>query len=173
MGDMHEFMVSMDLRCELSDDEVAEVRWHLGLGPQPERLTIITEFPSIVIGDDGRAVEDEHGQWVFEDDPRPVWELVEPGIDKIGGAAVSALHRQDDRSGGRWALTCRWAVHPEDRGDVATLFDWLIAKRAGDERFFGYLRWYEDDWPDERLGVADGVLTVYAEGREPQPFRQG
>lgn len=167
---MYEFMVSMDLRGELTDDEVAELRWHLGLGPRPERLTIITTFSEIVIGEDGRPVEDERGDWVYEDRPRPVWDLVQAGTSKIGGAAVSAFDLHDDRYGRRWGLTCRWAVHPEDCAEVGKLFGWLVGRCVGDERFFGYLRWYEEDWPDTRLGIADGTLMTYVDGRPPKPF---
>ncbi|MFD3809063.1 hypothetical protein ACFWSF_37380 [Streptomyces sp. NPDC058611] len=64
MSDIHELTAAVDLRDEISATEVAELRWHLGIGPRPERLSIITEFPVVVVDDSGVPV--------VEDDPRPL-----------------------------------------------------------------------------------------------------
>ncbi|MEV4759247.1 hypothetical protein AB0J86_29695 [Micromonospora sp. NPDC049559] len=173
MADIHEFMVSMDLSGELSDAELADLRWHLGLGPRPERLTIITEFPALVFDDNGRPVEDPDGGWRTENDPHPVWGRAPYAASKIGGVAFSALVQEDGRTGSRSALTCRWEIHPDEHGEVAALFDWLAGRRAEHDRFFGYLRWYEEDWPDERLEIADGRLVVRREGGAVAPFGRG
>ncbi|MDA2811815.1 hypothetical protein O4J56_14325 [Nocardiopsis sp. RSe5-2] len=36
MADVFELAITVDLRDEISEEEVAELRWHLGLGPEPE-----------------------------------------------------------------------------------------------------------------------------------------
>lgn len=75
MADIYEFVITMNLRDGPSDDEIADLRWHPGLGPQPERLTILTAFPVVTIDD---------GQPRMDDDPRPV--LAQRGAAwKVGG----------------------------------------------------------------------------------------
>ncbi|MFD8391021.1 hypothetical protein ACFV2N_17925 [Streptomyces sp. NPDC059680] len=64
MADMFELMLTLDLRDEFSEEELAELRWHLGAGPKPETLRIVTEFPLVV--------EDEHGEPVIENHPEPL-----------------------------------------------------------------------------------------------------
>jgi hypothetical protein len=78
--------MAMDLRDDLSDGEVAELRWHLGLGPQPDTLRIVPEFPIVV--------ENELGEPTIEDDPHPV--LGERGPAwKVGGDLSSELVRRE------------------------------------------------------------------------------
>lgn len=64
MADIYELSVALDLRADLSDEESAELRWHLGLGPRPVTLTIVRAFPVVV--------EDDEGEPVIEDDPVPL-----------------------------------------------------------------------------------------------------
>ncbi|GGP79908.1 hypothetical protein GCM10010215_00820 [Streptomyces virginiae] len=64
MSDVHELVVAVDLRDEISEGELAELRWHLGLGGRPERLSVVTRFPVVVWDDEGEPV--------IEDDPRPL-----------------------------------------------------------------------------------------------------
>ncbi|MFF9512175.1 hypothetical protein ACF1BU_36845 [Streptomyces sp. NPDC014724] len=42
MSDVYELVVTVDLRDEITEQELAELRWHLGIGPQPERLSIVS-----------------------------------------------------------------------------------------------------------------------------------
>ncbi|MER6612141.1 hypothetical protein [Streptomyces xantholiticus] len=80
MADIFELMLTLDLRDELSEEELAELRWHLGLGPRPKVLRIVTDFPFVV--------EDDHGELVIEDRPEPL--LGRHGeASKVGGALVS------------------------------------------------------------------------------------
>lgn len=37
MSDVYELVVTVDLRDEITEQELAELRRHLGIGPQPER----------------------------------------------------------------------------------------------------------------------------------------
>ncbi|GAB3150500.1 hypothetical protein GCM10027290_38170 [Micromonospora sonneratiae] len=183
MADIHELMVSMDLPDDLSDAEVAEIRWHLGLGPQPEQLTIITRFPTLVFDDDtGEPKLDDDGGWLVVDRPQPVWGQSPSVAWKTGGVLLSTLLREDDAHGGstllreddahggRWALTCRWEIHPDSHGNVARLFNWLARRCHGRGRFFGYLRWHEDDEPTEILTVRDGVIVTHRNGKFVAPL---
>lgn len=145
MADIYEFVITMDLRDGLSDEEIADLRWHLGLGPQPERLTIVTSFP---------VVTDDDGQPQIVDDPRPL--LAQRGAAwKVGGALFGELVRRDEPAAG-WALTARQELHPDDFDLVRTLLDWLAdhayyygadLAAPGHSHFVGYLRWYEDLQP--------------------------
>lgn len=38
MADIYELSVALDLRADVSDEEIAELRWQLGLGPRPVTL---------------------------------------------------------------------------------------------------------------------------------------
>lgn len=87
MSDVFELAVSVDLRDELSEQELAELHWHLGIGPQPERLSIVTEFPFVVV--------DEAGEPVVEDEPRPL--LVEAVARPGGWVVCSARHWSAER----------------------------------------------------------------------------
>lgn len=175
MADIHEFMVSMDLRGDLTDDQVAELRWHLGLGLQPDRFAIITAYPDLVFDDHGEPMDDENGNTLIVDNPRPVHGRVPGAGWRIEGAIFSALVKDDNPytgnwpdERGRWSLTCRWEIHPDDWHDVGQLFGWLV-KHAVPNRFFGYLRWYEDDEPEAMLEIQDGILVMRRNGRV-EPF---
>lgn len=58
MADIYELFMALDLREGIPDEEVAELRWHLGSGDRPEALRIVAAFPQVV-GDDGEAVVDD------------------------------------------------------------------------------------------------------------------
>jgi hypothetical protein len=148
MADIYEFVVTMNLRDGLSDDELADLRWHLGLGPRPDHLTILTAFPVVTL--------DDEGQPRIDDDPRPV--LAQRGAAwKVGGALCAELARRDRPAG--WAVTARQELHPDDFDLVRPLLGWLAANAdddvqrsgsrtaAGHGHFVGYLRGYEDARP--------------------------
>lgn len=156
MADIYEFLITMDLRDDLSDGEIADLRWHLGLGPQPERLTILTAFSVVTV--------DDNGEPQIDDDPQPV--LAQRGAAwKVGGALFGELARRDQPAG--WALTARQELHPDDFALVRKLLDWLAGHAeyynedrdaAGQEFFVGYLRWYEDLRPIP-LTIAQGRIS--------------
>ncbi|MFI9271297.1 hypothetical protein ACIGXM_11370 [Kitasatospora sp. NPDC052896] len=155
MSDLFELMVTVDLGDELSEQEIAELRWHLGLGPQPERLTIVTAFPFVV--------EDDAGNPVVEDEPYPL--LAERGAAaRVGGALCSALASRADLPRRGWSLTSRQEVHPDDFEKVGELLCWLAA-RAHDTHllvdhavWIGYLRFHEDLMP-EVLEIKNGLVN--------------
>lgn len=48
--------MALALRADVSDEELAELRWHLGLGPRPVTLAIVRAFPVVVEDDEGEPV---------------------------------------------------------------------------------------------------------------------
>lgn len=147
-------MLTLDLRDELSEDELAELRWHLGLGPKPEILRIVTEFPFVD--------EDDDGVLVVEDHPQPL--LGQHGeAFEVDGALVSVLLRRERTSFGAWALTSRQEIHPDQFALTGRLLGWLAAKADDRRRRFdgsvdlGWTRFYESRQV-EPLVVREGVV---------------
>ena len=149
MADQYELVLAVDLDDDLTAAEVAELRWHLGLGRPPARPGIVTGFPSVGQGDDGELI--------VTDDPRPLLGQRGPGW-KIAGMLSSGLARRDNPAG--WMLTCRQEIHPDSFDEVRAVLDWL-ADRAGrghgDEFAIGHVRFYEDVDPVP-LTVSSGTL---------------
>ncbi|GAA2121873.1 hypothetical protein [Actinomadura napierensis] len=155
MADIYDFFLAINLRG-LPDAEVAELRWHLGLGPQPEDLTIPIDFSEVVVDDDGEPAV------VLT--PEPQLAQRGPGW-KIGGALFAAL---EPRENGGWALTARQELHPDYYDHVDPLLEWLGARAdhdhvdpdgttrsGGDGDFVGYERWYEDATIERLLVIED------------------
>lgn len=141
MADIYEFVLAMDLRGDLPDEELAELRWHMGHGPRPERLTMGTDrfLETYPLGDPS--------------DPDCVWETEEPTplFDRrgaghaIGGALVADLVRRRPEG---WSLTIRQECHPDDVDRLTAALDWLGPRsvHAGvrDVPFYvGHLRFHE------------------------------
>ncbi|KOG37281.1 hypothetical protein AQJ84_23905 [Streptomyces resistomycificus] len=155
MADVYELSVVLNLREDLSDEELAELRWHLGLGPRPEVLRIVPEFPIVV--------EDDAGEPVIENHPVPL--LGRHGAAwKVGGALTAVLLRPDDPTHGAWVLTIRQEIHPDEFDITAELLTWL-AGRADDRHrpdaeavHLGWTRFHEAD-RFEPLTVRDGQVA--------------
>ncbi|MFW5418166.1 hypothetical protein J0910_16260 [Nocardiopsis sp. CNT-189] len=141
MSDMYELLVSADLPEDLTGAEAAELRWHLGLGPQPEPRSIVEEFPEVVIGDDGRPVEDGRGGLLVEDRP---WALLAQrgAAHTVGGVLMSAMER---RPRGGWALSARQEVHPDERDLLDVLLLWLRRRSGGGPAFRCVARFCEEE----------------------------
>nr|WSW57134.1 hypothetical protein OG513_00095 [Streptomyces sp. NBC_00998] len=155
MSDIYELMIAVDLRDEISEQELAELSWHLGTGPQPERLSIVTEFPVVVVDDSGIPE--------IEDDPYPL--LAGDGEAwRVGGVLCSALTRRADPPWKGWSLTSRQEIHPDEFEKVGELLCWLAARahdthQLGDSSVgIGSLRFYEDEAPDA-LQVKSGRVN--------------
>lgn len=154
MADIFELMLNLDLRDELSDDELTELRWHLGLGPKPEILQIVTAFPF--------ADEDDDGDLVVEDHPQPLLGCHGEAW-KVDGALVSILLRRERTWCGAWALTSRQEIHPDEFELTGELLSWLATKAGDGHRRFdgsidlGWTRFYEARQA-EPLVVRDGVV---------------
>ncbi|MFD9223533.1 hypothetical protein ACFWDI_26845 [Streptomyces sp. NPDC060064] len=155
MADIYELSVVLNLGGNLSDEEVTELRWHLGLGPKPEALHIVPEFPVVV--------EDDRGELVAEDRPVPL--LGRHGeARKVDGALVSVLLRPEDPRYGPWALTVRQEIHPDEFDRTGELLRWLATK--ADDRHcpstgtvhLGWTRFCESD-RFESLVVRDGEVV--------------
>ena len=162
MSDVFELVVALNLRDDLSDAEVADLRWHLGLGPQPERLTILTEFPVVVV--------DDRGEPRVVNEPRQV--LAQRGAARhsmVGGALVSALVRRENPAG--WAMTSRQELHPDGFDEARALLGWLArhadygyvgldgsVQPGGCGNVVGYLRFHEDVTPTP-LTVKDATIA--------------
>ncbi|MCX4736715.1 hypothetical protein [Streptomyces sp. NBC_01363] len=155
MSDVYELAISVDLRDELSEQELAELRWHLGIGPQPERLSIVTAFPIVVV--------DEAGDPVIEDEPRPL--LAGGGVAwRVGGVLGSALADRADLPRKGWSLTSRQEIHPDEFEQVGELLCWLAARvhdtdrLAGDVVPIGGLKHLEALTPDV-IEVVNGQIA--------------
>ncbi|MFF8916668.1 hypothetical protein ACF08M_25925 [Streptomyces sp. NPDC015032] len=147
-------MLTLDLRDELSGEELAELQWHLGLGPQPKVLRIVTDFPSVV--------EDDHGELIVENHPEPLLGYHGEAF-KVDGALVSVLLRKQNTRRDAWALTSRQEIHPDDFERTGELLTWLADKADDSHRRpdgsvnLGWIRFYEERRP-EPLVVRDGVV---------------
>ncbi|RST15001.1 hypothetical protein E2C00_17555 [Streptomyces sp. WAC05374] len=155
MADIFELTLTLDLRDDVSEEELAELRWHLGLGPQPDNLRIVPEFPFVL--------EDDHGQLVTENHPQPL--LAAYGeASKVGGALVSVLLRREDTRRDAWALTSRQEIHPDAFERTGELLTWLATKAGHAHRCsdgsvsLGWTRFYENLRPDPLL-VRNGMVT--------------
>ncbi|MFJ3961501.1 hypothetical protein [Streptomyces sp. NPDC090036] len=145
MSDIHELTIAVDLRDEISEAELAELSWHLGIGPRPERLSIVTRFPFVV--------EDDSGNPVIEDDPHPL--LAGRGAaSRVGGVLCSALAGRGDLPRKGWSLMARQEIHPDEFDRVGELLCWL-AERAHETHLLGdgavrigFLRFHEAEVPD-------------------------
>ncbi|MGR6916431.1 hypothetical protein ACU635_19490 [[Actinomadura] parvosata] len=166
MGDLYELALSLDLTAAVTDDELAELRWHLGQGPLPERLPIGSDRYAVTypLGDP----DDPACEWIT-DDPEPLFARRGPAW-QVGGALVAELVRREPPAG--WALTVRHTVHPDQFYWVRTLLGWLGRHSAGPGPFVGYLRFSESTRIDPLL-VADGRIRMPADVVAHTPYWQG
>jgi hypothetical protein len=140
VADLYELVLAMDLGAGLTGDELAELRWHVGQGPRPERLPIGTgdHLEAYPLDDPG----DPDCRWETAD-PEPVF--AERGAAaRVGGALVAELVAREPDG---WALTVRQELHPDSFYALRALLEWLGPRADGldgVERFVGYLRFHED-----------------------------
>ncbi len=145
VSDIHELMIAVDLRDEISERELVELSWHLGIGPRPERLSIVTDFPVVVVDDSGIPV--------IEDDPQPLL-AARGAASRVGGVLCSALASRADLPRKGWSLMSRQEIHPDEFEKVGELLCWLAARAhathvLGDGAVgIGFLRFYEAEVPD-------------------------
>lgn len=137
MADIYEFVTSIDLRSDLSGEDIAELRWQVGQGEAP------TDERRLSRGYVG-VVESE-GEEPFVTDPQPSLSQVGPAW-KIGGTLSSSFHKTSTG----WHLEARQEVHPEDFETLEPLLIWLYrhvdfrAIAADGSVELGRLRWHED-----------------------------
>ena len=136
VADIYELVLTVDLGPEISEPELAELRWQLGIGARPET------YP---IGSDNHVAAFPLGD---PEDPDCQWETAEPepffaergAAHHVGGALVSELVSGPNG----WALTVRQEVHPDSFYQLRTLLDWLGRRARTVTPFVGYLRFYEE-----------------------------
>jgi hypothetical protein len=164
VADIRELLVAIDLRDELSDEEVSELRWHLGMAPQPPEVPIWSALAPA----SQEMYEDEHGNYVVDDEPYALLNGHGAG-HHIPGALFSELVRREGSGRSGWALSARQELHPDDAVDIEALLNWLVARAdlpcddckagncaAGCEFFAGYLRFYEDSVLESTLIIKNG-----------------
>ena len=154
MADSYEVLLAMDLRGDLTDDELAELRWHLGQGPLPERLPIGTaeNLPAYPLGDP----EDPDCEWETAE-PEPLFAQQGPARH-IGGALVAVLAARDTG----WSLTVRQELHPDEFSSLRAILDWLgrhSAHGPDGEHYLGHLRFHESTEPAP-LVLSNGTVAL-------------
>ncbi|MFD3516387.1 hypothetical protein [Streptomyces sp. NPDC058657] len=155
MADIFELSLALNLREGLSDEEIAELRWHLGLGDAPETLRIVTSFLVVV--------EDDCGEPVLENHPVPL--LGRHGEAwKVDEALVAVLLRAEDSRHGQWVMTVRQEIHPDEFDLTGELLKWLAAQADDRHRsstgavHLGWTRFY-DSRQYEPLVVRDDEVV--------------
>jgi hypothetical protein len=171
MGDMYEVVLAMDIRADVTDDELAELRWHVGQGPRPERLTMGTDsyLNTHPLGDP----DDPDCEW-DTDEPAPAFDGRGAG-SQIAGARVAELVRREDPDG--WSLTVRQEFHPDWFYQLRSLLDWLgphsVNANVSDIPFFvGYMR-YCDSTEIEPLVLLNGRIGLPESIESGTPLWQG
>lgn len=161
MADAYELLLSANLPSDLSDPEIAELRWHLGLGPEPAELALVTDFQELVIGDDGEPEVDEHGAFVMSHQPYQL--LAEKGVAwHIGGVLLSEMQRSTDNTTSRrsdeWVLTTRQEMHPDELDHrLEHLLLWLSERAISPAHLQCHLRFHED-LEFDRVTIEDGKV---------------
>ena len=170
VGDLYELVLSIDLHGGITEDELTELRWHVGQEPRPERLPIGTDsyLETYPLGD--------------PDDPDCEWESAEPApvfgqrgaAWRVGGALIAELVRREQPAG--WALTVRQELHPDMFYQLRTLLEWLgpraVDRGDGVECFVGYLRFSETPQITP-LALTNGRIGIPADVQSHTPDWQG
>ncbi|MET7640193.1 hypothetical protein [Streptomyces sp. NPDC005438] len=145
MADIHEVLLTAELPAELPDTELAELRWHLGLGPHPERCVIVVDhWPVRTVDEEGEPLPED--RWEVE--RYPLLDARGAADPRIGGAVLSALVRRDGPGDPGWALTSRQVLHAEEFPLLEQLLRWLRQRatghRGGPARLHCHIRSPED-----------------------------
>ncbi|MDP9848700.1 hypothetical protein [Streptosporangium lutulentum] len=146
MADLHEVLITAELRADLSDAEISELRWHLGLGPEPETFTVVTDdLPLVTVDDDGEPLPEDR----WEVDRYPLLAARGPADPRVGGVLFSELARREEPADAGWALSSRQVVHGDDLTTLTQLLRWLreraVGHGGGPACFSCHTRFYEDD----------------------------
>lgn len=133
MSDYYDLFLSVELRSELPNEVMHEIRWHLGPVDEPP-----AQFEALP--DDG---------WFFEE---PVSLFSGPSqshcFDGVDVAAMlPATSRIHADGGQRWLLTVRQCVHEDELGWVLNLAEWM-APKSTTVGFIGFLRYSQEPGPD-------------------------
>ncbi|WP_051467450.1 hypothetical protein [Actinomadura oligospora] len=146
MADLYELLLTAELPADLPDNELAELRWHLGTAPQPTEFTIVTDWPIDYVGDGDPGQDDSEDSWEIY--PTPLLANRGPADARIGGVEFSELALREDRFPA-WVLTTRQALHGPTHWDMLyDLIHWLDQRKTspwGTSELAFYLRHCEDE----------------------------
>lgn len=145
MADLHEVLIVAELPADLPEADLAELRWHLGLGPEPERQTIVTDcLPLITFDENGEPLPEDR----WEVDTFPLLAERGPADAKVGGVCFSDLVQRENPSDPGWALSARQVLHSDDLTLLTQLLRWLqaraVGRGGGPVCFSCHMRFYED-----------------------------
>ncbi|MFI0817699.1 hypothetical protein ACH4TX_14530 [Streptomyces sp. NPDC021098] len=146
MADIHEVLLTAELPADLTEAEMAELRWHLGHGARPEQFTIVVDgWPVVAVDEEGEPLPE--GQW--EIDRYPLLAERGPADPRIGGVVFSELARRDGPTDHGWALSSRQVLHSDDLTLLEQLLTWLrrraVGRGGGPVCVSCHSRFYEDD----------------------------
>jgi hypothetical protein len=162
VADLHEVLITAELPADLPEAELAELRWHLGLGPEPEELTIVTDcFPLVTVDEDGESLPED--QW--DADTYPLLAERGPADARVGGVLFSELAYREDPSDPGWALSARQVLHSDDLTLLTQLLRWLqgraVGRRGGPACFSCHMRFYEDDLVLKPVSLNEEDLVIH------------
>ncbi|GGU79145.1 hypothetical protein [Lentzea flava] len=145
MADLYELLITAELPAGLPEPELAELRWHLGLGPQPDEFTIVTDFPIDYVGDGDPAHDMADSSW--ETQAEPLLAGRGPSDVRVGGVDFSELALREGRHPA-WVLTSRQEIHgPTQWHMLIEMIQWLerrVAHPVAGAGLSFYLRHCED-----------------------------
>ncbi|QKW06686.1 hypothetical protein HUT18_10035 [Streptomyces sp. NA04227] len=146
MADLHEVLITAELPADLTEEELAELRWHFGQGSCPEKFPIVVDhWPLTTVDEDGEPLPE--GQW--EIDRYPLLTQRGPADPRIGGITFAELAFREGESRPGWALSSRQVVHSDEFGLLEQLLRWLSHQadrvQGAPPRFSCHTRFYEDE----------------------------
>lgn len=149
MSDNFALSLTVELPADMTEAELTELRWHLGLGSQPGVLQIVTDFSEVEINEDGEPV--------VVNRPEPL--LAGRGAAWSIGGELSAALDPSTEPPGLWVLTARQELHPDQFDRLGELLIWLADRSGGtDPVQVGQIRFEESD-QDEPLLVTERAVN--------------
>ncbi|GAA1962171.1 hypothetical protein [Kitasatospora viridis] len=127
MSDYYDLFLAVDLRSDLPESALHELRWLLGQAEAPPVL--------------------ESADWESWGHP---WQVFagDSASHSFDGADTSRLVRSVDKpsldGGAPWALTVRTCVHDDEFGVVMEVVEWLL-RQAITQGWVGFLRYSGSD----------------------------
>ncbi|MEO3782737.1 hypothetical protein ABGB12_05380 [Actinocorallia sp. B10E7] len=162
MADLHEVLITAELPADLPETEIAELRWHLGLGAKPTEFNIVADcLPLVTTDEDGEPLPKD--EW--EIDAYPLLAERGPADPRIGGVVFSELIRREEPAGSGWALSSRQVFHSDDLPLLTQLLRWLqeraVGYRGGPACFSCHTRFHEDDLVLKPVSLDGEDLVVH------------
>jgi hypothetical protein len=140
VSDYYDLYLALELREDLPEETLRELRYHCGLETEPPKTF--------------QAFDDDGWYW---DEPYPYLAAGKPS-HAFAGADVTALVAADDRI----SLTVRRCVHDDELGWAMMMANWLASLSTNWAHteggyWIGYLRYTENYLPNP-LFYADGQV---------------